>query len=432
MRAVKSPDRHPHRMGVRLLTALAVIALTATAPAAAWAARGSGAAGGGKILYTGSAYGSYATLGSVVTAGKTAPVGMGCDVVPPAHAQNEVASANVPPLLTLGQIVDTADATDSGGVNTASSTSSIDSVSVAGGVVTASALVSAANVTFDGSTFAANANGTSFADLVVAGIPIGVNVAPNTVLPLPLLGTVTLNEQIVHVGSSNGKITVNAIHVTVTMPNLIGIPVGTQIIVGHASSSLAQADVVAIMSGTAYGLSSKVLGGLVQIGRQAAVSLPCTGTDGSVITNSVASVNVPPIASSGTVTDTAQGTDTATSADGHLTSTVQALNLVSGLVQATTIQASVDGSTDGSTNSFHDGSTFLGLHVAGFPEIGDDVAPNTRLSIVGLGTLWLHRVIQSSSGLEVRMVELNVTVANAFGIAVGTDVRVAVASVHIF
>jgi hypothetical protein len=383
------------------------------------------------MLYTGSAYGSYAIVGSVVSAGKTAPVGMGCNVVPPAHAQNQVASANVPPLLTLGQIVDTADASVNAGVNTSSSASSIDTVSVAGGLVTASALTSVANVTFDGSTFAANADGTSFADLVVAGIPIPVNPAPNTVLPLPLLGTVTLNEQMVHVGPSSGKITVNAIHVSVTMVNLIGIPVGTQIFVGHAASTLTQAQIVAIMSGTAYGLSSKVLGGLVQLGRQAAVSLPCDGTDGAVVTNSVASVNVPPIATSGTITDTAEGTDTTTSGDGQLTSTVEGLDLVSELVQATTIQASVEGSTDGSTNTFHDGSTFLGLHVAGFPEIGDDVAPNTRLNIVGLGTLWLHRVIQSSSGLEVRMVELNVTVANTFGIPVGTDVQIAVASVNI-
>jgi len=79
-----------------------------------------------------------------------------------------------------------------------------------------------------------------------------------------------------------------------------------------------------------------------------------------------------------------------------------------------------------------DGSMFVDLHVTGFPNIHDDVPPNTSLHIVGLGTLWLHRVIQTSNSIEVRMIELIVTEANSFGIPIGTDIQVAVAeaSVH--
>ena len=75
---------------------------------------------------------------------------------------------------------------------------------------------------------------------------------------------------------------------------------------------------------------------------------------------------------------------------------------------------------------------FVGLHVTGFPHIGDDVPPNTRLHIVGLGTLWLHRIIQTSNSIEIRMIELIVTEANGFGLSIGTDIQVSVAeaSVH--
>jgi hypothetical protein len=74
---------------------------------------------------------------------------------------------------------------------------------------------------------------------------------------------------------------------------------------------------------------------------------------------------------------------------------------------------------------------FVDLHVEGFPDIGDDVPPNTRLRILGLGTLWLHRIIQTSNSIEVRMIELIVTEPNGFGIAVGTNIRVAVASASV-
>ena len=55
-----------------------------------------------------------------------------------------------------------------------------------------------------------------------------------------------------------------------------------------------------------------------------------------------------------------------------------------------------------------------------------------KIAIAGLGTLWLHRVIVNEHSIEVRMIELEVTAANnSFGIAVGTDVQVAVASASV-
>jgi hypothetical protein len=135
----------------------------------------------------------------------------------------------------------------------------------------------------------------------------------------------------------------------------------------------------------------------------------------------------------GEVVDTALGTVDGTSAVGELTSTVQAVDVVTSLVTATLVKADAHASNIGGILTFSDdGSMFVDLHVSGFPDIGDDVPPNTRLQIVGLGTLWLHRIIQTSNSIEVRMIEVIVTEANSFGITIGTDIQVAVseASVH--
>ena len=107
--------------------------------------------------------------------------------------------------------------------------------------------------------------------------------------------------------------------------------------------------------------------------------------------------------------------------------------MLSTLVQATAVKADAHASSSGGSPSFSDaGSSFGTLAVSGHPEVGVDVPPNTQVAIAGLGTLWLHRVIQGSNAIEVRMIELEVTVSgNALGLAVGTDVRVAVASASV-
>jgi hypothetical protein len=221
------------------------------------------------------------------------------------------------------------------------------------------------------------------------------------------------------------------IHVFITEANVLNIPIGTQIIVSHASSGLTSG-VEGTLDGQAYGTKATV-GRLVTSGPSASVKMPCLGTHGALKTNSVTEVQVPLLFSVGEVVDTSLGTVNSTSAVGELTSTVQSIDVITSLVTASLVKADAHASNINGTASFSDdGSMFVDLHVTGFPDIGDDVPANTRLHIVGLGTLWLHRVIQTSNSIEVRMIEVIVTEANSFGIAIGTDIQVAVseASVH--
>ena len=147
-------------------------------------------------------------------------------------------------------------------------------------------------------------------------------------------------------------------------------------------------------------------------------------------TNSGAAVAIPGILTSGTVTDTAEGRAHLTTPSAAVTSTVEGVNLASGLVTATAVSAAV--TAIGNPPTLGDQSSFVGLSVAGFPAIGDNVAPNTKVSLAGLGTLWLHRQIKTANKITVIMVQLVVTVpSNPLGLAVGTTVNVAYASVSI-
>jgi len=384
--------------------------------------------------FSADAYGTQATLGNTVVAGKTAVSTLGpCgSVAPPVHSDNTVLTASLPPLFTTGIINTTADGkilTD--GTLESKATADVHDVSlldVPPELITADEVKAVSSTTVDATGFHTSAAGSTFANLVVAGVPITVNPAPNTQIDLPGFGNVVLNEQIQKVKSTTASLTVNMIHVFITQDNVLSIPIGTEIIVSHAFSSL-RSEVSGTLDGKAYGTKATVLN-VVTSGPSALVKMPCLGTDGALKTNSVDQVQVPDLFSVGQVVDTAQGTVDGTSAVGEMTSTVQAVTVLTDLVTASVVTADAHASNiDGFSDT---GSTFVGLSVAGFPQIDDNVAPNTRLKIAGLGTLWLHRVIQTSNSIEVRMIELIVTESNTFGIPIGTDIQVAVAeaSVH--
>jgi hypothetical protein len=387
----------------------------------------SGAATAGRTQFSGDAFGTQATVGSVVKLGKTALVGLGpCGTMtPPVHAANTVATVTAPPYAASGQIDSTADAVDSGGVQTATLSASSNQASVLSGLITSDEVTASAAASFDGSSASTSAAGSQLVNLVVAGQAISGTPPPNTRIDLAGVGYVILNEQSSRVSATSASLIVNMIHVHVTIQNPL-VPVGTQVIVSHAQASVV-AGKAGTLDGQAYGTRAQVQGTALS-GKTAPVSLGCLGTGGQVRSNQVAAVTLPPEFSVGTVTDTATGTVTSTLASSETSSTVQTVDLVSGLVTADVVTADAHASTDGSVFTFSDqGTQFANLSVSGHPEITSQVAPNTQVAIAGLGTLWLRREIQTAHSLEVRMIELVVSQDNQYGIPVGADVRIAVA-----
>jgi hypothetical protein len=382
-----------------------------------------------ETAYLGSAYGTQVNVASAVVSGRSALSTLGCTAQPGVMHTNTAASVSVPGVLSTGT-VDTStasEATPNGPLATSSATT--QGVTALNGLVTATTVESASSTSQNATsgTFSTSAAGTQFTGLVVAGASISGTPAPNTKITLPSVGYVILNQQFSTIAKRHASLTVIAIHVYVTTATKTA-KAGTQIIVSFASSGLG-GPVSGLLDGLAYGAHANV-GTTIIAGNQFPEQLSCLGTNGKTKTNTGAGLSVPGILTSGTVTDTAAGTDTGKHASAVITSTVQGLNLLTGTVQATLIKADV--SAAGNPPTFGDTSTFTGLTVAGHPGITDNVPPNTKVSLAGLGTLWLHRQIKTASKITVIMVQLVVTNAsNPEGLKVGTTVNVAYAQASV-
>jgi hypothetical protein len=382
------------------------------------------------LVYTGDAYGSEVTLaGGVVRSGQTAPVVLGCVIRAGVTFTNSIASVSVPPALSTGTVSTTAATSNARGVVRSTTTAAVQKVKLLQGMVTADAVKAVSATSHSSTGYQTSAAGSSFVNLVVAGHAVGGTPPPNTTIPLSGVGYVILNQQ--NASSSGQALGVTMIHVFITVAGPMG-SVGTQIVVSHALSDL-EGPVPGTLDGSGYGTSVN-LANVAKSGPSAEVWVPCLGSNGRVHTDTTAGVTLPGVISSGTISNTAEGMTNPSGGSAETTSKVQTINLAAGMVTADIVQAEAHASWQaGGPSSFSDaGSSFLRLVVNG-QVVNPAVPANTMMSLPGLGTLWLHRVIQGTHSIEVRMIELIVTTANnPAGLSVGLDVRVAVAeaSVH--
>jgi hypothetical protein len=96
-------------------------------------------------------------------------------------------------------------------------------------------------------------------------------------------------------------------------------------------------------------------------------------------------------------------------------------------VSATVIKGKASATTtDGTNFDFDGGSTFVGISVAGHPEITVNVAPNTEINIANLGVLYLNRVTRYADKVRVAPVELIINSGNVLHIPIGADLTVGV------
>jgi hypothetical protein len=379
-------------------------------------------AAGGPIGYTGHAFGTSVNVAGTVLSGPSAAVNMGCTTSASEFHENDVAGVDLAGMVVVGAVTDTT----SSSFHTATSTSDIGSVDLAAGTVHADAVTSSAAVQFKGGGFTETGD-SNILNLVVNGTPVAANQPPNTQIAIPELGTLTINEQVSQSDSTTASMTVRALHLRVTAPsNPAGLAVGTNIIIASSRAGLVRSP-GGLLDGHAYG--SKVsVADTVESGRTAYLVMPCQGTGGSTLTNSTVGVNLAGELTTGTVSSTVAGVVDSASASGEVTNSVASVNLA-GVVTADLVKADVLADNSSGT-PFTDASTFSNLSVAGMPLITDQVPPNTSVPIPMVGTLYLHRVINKPTSLEVRMIELDVTSSLA-PLPVGTDIIVGVAHISL-
>ncbi|HET9871729.1 MAG TPA: choice-of-anchor P family protein [Propionibacteriaceae bacterium] len=369
--------------------------------------------------YSGTAYGTKVSVGSVVKSGPSGLLSLGCTTDGQIHRTNSAVGTSNSALATNGSVSTTADTSAAPIQSKLSSTT--PQVSLLRGVVSAVSVRAVSSTTRTSTGYSVSSAGTNFSGLIVAGKPIPSTTAANTRINLAGFGYLVVNEQI---RRTNG-LTVNGLHLVVTTTNRLGIAVGSDVVVSSAFSALS-GPVAGVLGGHAYG--TRVASGTTVVsGPSFVLSLPCLGTNGGLVDNTGAGISLGSTLRSGTIHNTVQGTVTTTTARGETTASVQAVDLLNGLVKANGIKADARASTNGSTYGFRDtGSAFGSLTVSGRPGLNAGVAANTTVSLPGVGTLYLRRVIRTPRSIEVRMIEL--VLSNAVnGLAAGTTISVAVA-----
>ena len=129
-------------------------------------------------------------------------------------------------------------------------------------------------------------------------------------------------------------------------------------------------------------------------GKSALVTLGCTVTAGIHNTNTVGTVNVPDVLTTGVVDTTADSLAHRHTVKSRTSADVHDADILSGLITATEIKAV--STTIHDTAGFHRsaaGSEFVDLVVNGTP-ISGNVAPNTTIDLPGVG-----RVVKQHRGI---------------------------------
>jgi hypothetical protein len=358
--------------------------------------------------YKGLAWGTTAVVGANVVVGRTAVSQLGCRAEPGAHSDNTVATVDGGSVIATGAVNTSVDALV--GPTATQSTAEVHGLSLLGGVITADLIKAVSTTSHDGSGFHFSGAGSSLANLKVAGIPILVVPAPNTRIDILGVGYVILNEQTTFVDEDSARLVVKMLHLVVTAGPFID----TSVVVGYAKSMLELR--AGPLRGYAYATNVD-LGDVVVSGPSALVTLPCPGTDGAVLTNSIDELSVPPVLSTGLAVTTAKGTVSPTLSTGKTTAAIFGINLVGGLITADVVKAVAIVKNNGTTVTVSDqGTKFVNLVVNGIPIVGE-VAPNTVLDLPGVGTLWLRRTVEDADTIEVTMIQL--TLLNGIDIKVG-------------
>ena len=263
---------------------------------------------------------------------------------------------------------------------------------------------------------------TTFANLKIAGKAMPSNPAVDQKVQLPGVGYVILNQQARSHRAGTYRLTVTALHVVVGSGNALKLPAGT-LVISSAQASL-HIPIHHVATGSAFGTRVQS-GSVVRSGNTAPSYLPCGGSNGATSRNSTGTVSSTglhgaAVHTSARSTDNAKATTVVTRAE------VAGVNLLNGAIKASAITGQATVTRSGtSLKRSSAGTTIAGFTINGKKQAASQPA-NTKLSIPGLGTLYVNRVVRSSTGVHVYALQLVLTKDRA-GLSKGTTVTVGAA-----
>lgn len=376
----------------------------------------------------GSAYAGFLKVSggsSVASVGPLFPVSLGCNIADKT-VNASAALMRLGAFASSGSLSDTVTSNHTATTASVTASSTVQSATLLAGLITANVVTATAS-SHATATSASSTGDATFVNLVIAGQLISAHPAPNTTISLPGLGSVVLNEQIGPVnGVNHTSISVNAIDVHITLQNSFGLPIGTRIIIAHAQSSFTRTSSLAIVSAKAYGLLAFAKAGtsFVKSGPWALATIDCTGGKQTV---SVATVNVPGVGSTGTITDNAFGQIRSSGPNANSSSTIQQVNLLNGAVIADLVTASTQAAFTNGAGSAAATTTLLNAKVAGV-SISAHPAANSKITIAGLGFVVVNEqnitITSTGASASVNAFDLHVTTANSLGLPIGVRIIV--------
>jgi hypothetical protein len=390
---MSTPSRGRRHVAAVLALALAVVGFSAQ-PAAA-------AAEGNKAI-NGYAHDVkiYNALG-VLTGGPVSAAGVGCSDRAPLTYSNQIAAVSLGGV-SLGTSKTKSQATKVGNVQTVTSTFEATALNMPLLLdigITADAITVTSTVTYDtvAQTFT-NSSTMNVVNLKVAG-PFGIPtlgvwngaVDPNEGLVVPNVATIALHATETYgsdaagvVGKMNRGISVQ----------LLGDTVSTAI--GETYAALYDDVDQNWLFGAGEGLTVSTSDDLLAVGPL----VPCSG--GDPVSNSLASVDLGTLGSTGVVTSTAEGNRDGSTGYATTSSEVANLSLLTGgLVTADAVGSTshVETANGGQSVTKTSTSTFVDLVVAGVP-VAADPAVNTYIGLpAGLGYVVLNSRTDFASGV---------------------------------
>jgi hypothetical protein len=390
--------------------------------------------------FRGGAYGTFANseAGPVATTlGHSAFLPCPCDGTDGETLENHtgnVSAGNGGEVLIADETLSTGRTTSTASSSSMRFTSRVEGLNALNGLITAAAVTAVSKTDIDANSITGNTDDSRFGNLQIAGKKFSPTVSPNTRVKLPGIGFVVLNKVTENGnGKSSGKVTVHMIEINITQDNSFNLPVGAQIVVGHATSGFSRRPLPVIMVGAAYGAAGRSNLSTEQknqIGRAAFISLPCDGTDGETRRNTAAALNAGSTLSFGSVHTASFGGRTAQGTKARTKASVDNVQLLGGLIVAGNVTAVAQETVTaaGTRTRSAEGSGYSALQVMG-TSVPGTVPPNTKMQLPGIGYVVLNEqhfpVTSSDEPTQVTGMRIVVNKINVLGLPVGSEIVVA-------
>jgi hypothetical protein len=384
--------------------------------------------------FAGSAYGNKgnAKSGELSTRlGRAAYQGCPCHGTGGKIISNSVDDVDGGDSYRAGKVVSTAQAMKQDGMRAfAQTTSRVTNMRALGGLIKADSMYAVATVRATITSINVTPDGSAITGLRVNGHSQTAD--PGQRIDIPGFGYVVFYDvQRSGDGLTRRGIQVEMMRIVITRENDLDIPVGSVLTSAHANVAYTRLESGSVVSAAAWGSQAKSTSNDVEngFGRSAPAYLGCFGKGTSSGSNRVESQNYPGTFSAGQVVSNVYGSVSADVATASATNRMEAVNLLDGVMTADVIKGAASATVDGlGGHTSFSGSKFVNLQIMG-TAVGDSVAPNTEVSIPGLGTMTLFATDAShdadDADSSVFMVILDVTVPNSQGIPVGSQIRLA-------